>query len=578
MADQELSTRTIVGMEIHVQLRTNTKLFCACPVVFDAPPNSCTCEVCLGHPGALPVINRRAVEFAILTGLALQCEIASHTKWDRKSYYYPDLPKNYQISQYDLPIAQRGHFDIEVAGRTRRIRIRRAHLEEDAGKNIHDAGEGTLVDLNRAGTPLLEIVTEPDIASPEEAFVFCTELQRLVRHLGVSEASMQKGQMRFEPNVNVAITADGREFRTPIAEVKNINSFRFVRQAIEFEQQRQTAQWQADHGYVIGQRPNENRGWNAQRGVTEFQRGKEAAHDYRYFPDPDLLPIEVSAAMLDGLRAKLPEPPLVRRTRLVREYGLSPDDAELIVDDRPAADFFEQVLAAGAPPELAAKQFVNIWMKLAGDRAPALVDSSRADPARAAPSREGLPLTRRPSGSPHSGAASAASRRVKGKGAVAPNGDQARCVNRDREGADLNAGPAASPFAKGGPSRVDAGFTLDPARIAELARITADGVISRTAAAQVAQAMLDDPQSPRTIAERLGLLQVRDTGATQAWVDQAFAENAQAVQDALANPKKAKAAAGFLRGQVMKISGGKADPRITGELIDRQLAALRTPQ
>lgn len=485
------SARTIVGLEIHVQLRTRTKLFCGCPVRFDAPPNSRTCEVCLGHPGALPVINRRAVELAVLTGQALNCEIAAHTKWDRKSYYYPDLPKNYQISQYDLPVARDGHFDIEVGGQVKRIRIRRAHLEEDAGKNIHDAGAGTLVDLNRAGTPLLEIVTEPDIASPEEAQIFCTELQRLVRHLGVSEAGMQKGQMRFEPNVNVAISIQGREIRTPIAEVKNINSFRFVRQAVEYEERRQIAEWRSDPGYCFGERPNENRGWNAERGMTEFQRGKEAAHDYRYFPDPDLMPIEFSPVTLDQIRAGLPELPVDRRRRFVRTFGVSPDDAENIIDERATADLFERV-ATQAGSELAGKQFVNIWMKLA--------------------------------------------------------------AHRNTTVSEIGVGPD---------------------RMAELAAITAEGVVSRTAAGQIAEAMMATADGPQAIAEQLGLIQVRDEAATRAWVDQAFTANAQAVQDALASPKKSKAAAGFLRGQVMKLSAGKADPRLTGDLIEQRLAELR---
>lgn len=503
------SVRTIVGLEIHVQLRTQTKLFCACPVRFDAPPNSCTCEVCLGHPGALPVLNKKAVEHSILTGLALNCEIAAHTKWDRKSYYYPDMPKNYQISQYDLPIARNGYFDFELGGQTKRVRIRRAHLEEDAGKNIHDSGSGTLVDLNRAGTPLLEIVTEPDIASPEEAYVFCLELQRLVRHLGVAEASMQKGQMRFEPNVNVSIEDNGHEFRTPIAEIKNINSFRFVRQAIEYEQARHLADWEQNPNYMLNKSPNENRGWNSERGVTEYQRGKEAAHDYRYFPDPDLPPVEVSRDWLDALSARVPELPVARRQRWVTQCGLSRDDAETIVDQRANADHFDAVLTQGAPAELAGKQFVNLWMPQA----------TRGDEATDA---EGQGIERL----------------------------------RDQPELPVSTLPA-------------------PHRIAELARLTAEGIISRTAAAQLAAAMSDSPDSPRQIADRLGLIQERDESATRAWVEQAFVENEQAVQDAVANPKKAKAASGFLRGQVMKISAGKADPQIVGKLIEQQLATRR---
>ncbi len=487
-----MQIRPIIGMEIHVQLATRTKMFCGCAVRQDAPPNSSVCEVCLGQPGSLPVINRQAFRLAMLTGLALNCRIASHTKWDRKSYYYPDLPKNYQISQYDLPLAAGGLFEIDTPQGARSLRIRRAHLEEDAGKNFHDVGDCTLVDLNRAGTPLLEIVTEPDLSSAEEAYIFCTELQRLVVHLGVSEANMQKGQMRFEPNVNVAIEADGQEYRTPIAEVKNLNSFRSVRQAIEYEVARQTAAWQEDHDYQIGKRPNENRGWDAERGVSDFQRGKEAAHDYRYFPDPDLVPVDVTEAMLAEARASLPELPVARRRRFVTEYGLSIKDAETIVDHRATAELFERVVAAGAPVEVAGKQFVNAWLKLANDRACAVTD-----------------------------------------------------------------------------------LGVSETGLAELAKLVAEGTVSRTAATTLAEAMLSRPDPPRRIAEELGLLQVRDTDATARWVEEAFAANDKAVRDALANPKKMQAATGFLRGQVMKISGGKADPSLVGRLIEERLSALR---
>ncbi len=492
MAGSELKTRMIVGLEIHVQLATATKLFCACPVRYDAPPNSCTCEVCLGHPGSLPVMNRRAFDLALLTGLALNCEIARFTKWDRKSYYYPDMPKNYQISQYDLPLAHSGHFEFDLAGRAKRVRIRRAHLEEDAGKNIHDSPGCTLVDLNRAGTPLLEIVTEPDIGSAEEAYAFCVELQRLIVHLGVGEANMQKGQMRFEPNVNVAIEVNGEEFRTPIAEIKNLNSFRAVRQAIDYESRRQTDAWEQDNEYVFGRRPNENRGWDADRGVTDFQRGKEAAHDYRYFPDPDLVPVRLTDIEIDAVRKQVIELPVTCRRRLVAQFGLSESDADTIVDHLATAKHFERVIAAGAPSDIAGKQFVNVWLKLANDR--------------------GVPVT------------------------------------------DLG---------------------IDADRMASLAKAADQGTISKTAANQLAEVMLTRPESPEALARELGLIQVQDADATSAWVDQAFAANEQAVRDALVNPKKMQAAAGFLRGQVMKTSGGKADPNLVGKLIEERLAAIR---
>jgi len=490
MAETAPTVRPIIGLEIHVQLRTRTKMFCACPVRFGAPPNSCVCPVCLGHPGSLPVLNRLAVEQAMLAGLALGCEIARFTKWDRKNYFYPDLPKNYQISQFDLPIASKGLFEFPVGAESKSVRIRRAHLEEDAGKNLHELPGSTLVDLNRAGTPLLEIVTEPDLTSAEEAYAFCTELQRLVTYLEVSEANMQKGQMRFEPNVNVALRSGETEIRTAICEIKNLNSFRSVKNAIDFEIQRHVATWQTNPDYVFGRAPNENRGWDDDRGTTEFQRGKEAAHDYRYFPDPDLVPVVVSDAMLNEIRSRLTERPIARRARFIREFGLAAKDAETIVDHRPTADLFEAAVLAGGPAEIVGKQFVNVWLKLAHDRGGSVTDL---------------------------------------------------CVAADR--------------------------------MAQLATMTANGTVSKTAANQIAEAMLNQSDSPLELADKLELIQVQDTDATQSWVDRAFVTNEQAVSDALANPKKKQAAIGFLRGQVMKASGGKADPKLVGELIEKRLKA-----
>jgi len=484
------SIRPIIGMEVHVQLATRSKMFCSCPVEPGAPPNERVCPVCLGMPGTLPVINRRAVEFAVRTALALNCAIARFTKWDRKSYFYPDLPKNYQISQYDLPIGAAGRFTITTKeGGARTIRIRRAHLEEDAGKNLHEGLDHTRVDLNRAGTPLLEIVTEPDLASADEAYAFATELQRLVVWLGISEANMQMGQMRFEPNVNVAIITDGREYRTPIAEVKNLNSFRSVRNAVAYEIDRQLAQWKADHDYTLEKHGKMNFGWDDVRGITEFQRGKEEAHDYRYFPDPDLVPVVFEAPWLTNQQAALGELPQARQARLRDSIGLSEADAATITADRTTSDLFDAAIAAGADGKVLSKQFISFW-------------SARAN-------ARGLSI---------------------------------------------------------------AGLGVAATRLAELAKLTADGTISASAAAQIAEKMPGNEDPPGEIAKREGLVQVRDESATQAWVDQAIAANAQAVADAKSNPKKKRAALGFLRGQVMKLAGGKADPSLVGELLEKKLS------
>jgi len=370
MDRSELTIRPIIGLEIHVQLATRSKMFCGCAVVFGDEPNTHVCPVCLGMPGTLPVMNRRAVELAVRTALALNCQISRFSKWDRKSYYYPDLPKNYQISQYDLPLGFDGAFDVPTnePGGYRRVGIIRAHLEEDAGKNIHDNPNFTLVDLNRTGTPLLEIVTEPDLASAEEAYNFCVELQRLVTYLGVSEGSMQKGHMRFEPNVNVAITCDGREYRTPISEIKNLNSFRSVRAAIGYEIERQVGDWMADRDYVVGRRPKENRGWSDDRGTTEYQRSKEEAHDYRYFPDPDLVPVEIDDAWLETIRADVGELPLARQGRMARDYGLSVSDVVTILSDKATADLFEKTIVEDGDPATLTKLFIGPARKAASEK------------------------------------------------------------------------------------------------------------------------------------------------------------------------------------------------------------------
>ena len=364
----DISYKVIVGLEIHVQLCTKTKMFCGCALGFGEEANSRVCPVCLGMPGSLPVMNGQAVEYSMLAAMALNCEVASFTKWDRKSYYYPDLPKNYQISQYDLPLGSNGYIEIPLSdGQSKRIRIIRAHLEEDAGKNLHTAGNYSQVDLNRAGTPLLEIVTEPDMNSADEVRALAVELQRIMRYLGVSEGDMQKGHMRFEPNINLVITRPDGQFRTPIVEVKNLNSFRALERSVAYEVERQLDEF-LETGRTLAMGNKSTRGWNDDDQVTVLQREKEEAHDYRYFPDPDLVPVTTTPESLEKIRSQLCELPLQRQSRYVAEYGLSDYDAGVLTAERSTADFFEQTVTAGGDPKRICNLLTQVGLKLAHER------------------------------------------------------------------------------------------------------------------------------------------------------------------------------------------------------------------
>jgi aspartyl-tRNA(Asn)/glutamyl-tRNA(Gln) amidotransferase subunit B len=365
MSDWEY--KIVVGLEIHVHLATKTKMFCGCELVYGGQANSRVCPICIGMPGVLPVMNKQAYEFAVLTALALNCKISNFTKWDRKSYYYPDLPKNYQISQYDLPLAEAGYIEIPLeSGQTKKIRIIRVHLEEDAGKNTHTLGNFSAVDLNRAGTPLLEIVTEPDMNSPSEVRALAVELQRIVRYLGVSHADMQKGHMRFEPNINLQITKDGAEYKTPIVEVKNLNSFRAVEKSVVFEVRRQLDEF-GETGRTMASGNKSTRGWDDEKEATLLQREKEEAHDYRYFPDPDLVPVELADEWLGQIKSRLCELPIEVQKRFVTEYKLSDYDAGVLTGDRNTAEFFDAVVKAGADAKRVCNLLTQTGMKLANE-------------------------------------------------------------------------------------------------------------------------------------------------------------------------------------------------------------------
>jgi aspartyl-tRNA(Asn)/glutamyl-tRNA(Gln) amidotransferase subunit B len=485
----ELDYKVIVGLEIHVQLCTNSKMFCSCAVEFGARPNSRVCPVCLGMPGVLPVMNRQALEYAVRVALALNCKIARFTKWDRKSYYYPDLPKNYQISQYDLPLSSNGFIEIPLeSGRTKRIRIIRAHLEEDAGKNLHPPANFSQVDLNRAGTPLLEIVTRPDMNSAAEVRALAVELQRMVRYLGVSEGDMQKGHMRFEPNVNLVITKDDTEYKTPIVEIKNLNSFRALEKSVEYEVHRQLDEF-VQTGKTMESGTKSTRGWDDNREITVLQREKEEAPDYRYFPDPDLVPVELTDQWLENIQSGLCELPLKKQTRFVSEYGLSDYDAGVLTADRFTAEFFEQAVAAGGEPKRVCNLITQDYQRLANER---------------------------------------------------------------------------------GCSVVDLGIT--PQQVAELANMIVKGDISATASSTIAAiSVVDLTKTPKQIAKEHNLIQKSDAGELEAIVNQVLEENPTAVADVAGGGKKSKAARGFLVGQVMQKTKGRANPKVVSQILTKKL-------
>jgi aspartyl-tRNA(Asn)/glutamyl-tRNA(Gln) amidotransferase subunit B len=353
---------TVIGLEVHAQMLTETKIFCGCPTKFGSGPNTQTCPVCIGMPGVLPVLNRKSIEFAVKTGMATNCKISPYSRFARKNYFYPDLPKGYQISQYELPICEHGEIEIVLDGDIKKVGITRIHMEEDAGKNIHEGETGnySFVDLNRAGVPLMEIVSEPDMRSPQEAVEYMKKLRAILRYLGVCDGNMEQGSLRCD--ANVSLRPFGQKELGVKVEIKNINSFRFVEKALDYEIRRQTKVIE-EGGKII----QETRLWDSGRDITEAMRGKEEAHDYRYFPEPDLVPLTVEQEWLAGIRAGMPELPDIKRERFVSAYDLPGQDADLLVSEKALADWYEEAVRLGGPSKLVINWVKGDLMRLLND-------------------------------------------------------------------------------------------------------------------------------------------------------------------------------------------------------------------
>jgi aspartyl-tRNA(Asn)/glutamyl-tRNA(Gln) amidotransferase subunit B len=474
-----MTYEAVIGVEVHAQLRTKSKLFCGCGTVFGLAANSQTCPLCLGLPGSLPVLNRAAVEMAVRAGLALNCTIAANNIFARKNYFYPDLPKGYQISQYEAPICEHGWIEIAVSEGTQRVRIRRAHLEEDAGKSVHVAGtNGSRVDLNRAGTPLLEIVTEPDLRSADAVVAYLKGLRDVLMYLEVCDGNMDEGSFRCEPNLSLRPLGQ-KEFGTKV-ELKNINSFKFVKDAIDYEIKRQTKV--LSEGGKINQ---ETRLWNLDRGETAVMRSKEDAHDYRYFPDPDLVPLKLDQEWIEGCRKHVAELPAVRMRRFVSEFGLSEYDAGVLTASRAMADYYETCVGLFNQPKI-----VSNWVM----------------------------------------------------------GELTRELNHS--GTDASASP------------------VSPEQLVSLLQLVEQGTISLKVAREIFPEVYRSGKTPEQIVQEKGLIQVSDEGALDKIIGDVLAKNPMQV----AQFKEGKQQVlGFLVGQVMKASGGKANPGKVNELLKKKL-------
>jgi aspartyl-tRNA(Asn)/glutamyl-tRNA(Gln) amidotransferase subunit B len=476
----------VIGLEVHAQLLTASKLFCGCSTRFGAGPNENACPVCAGFPGVLPVLNRRAVEFAIRAGLATHCAIAPSSVLARKNYFYPDLPKGYQISQYERPICSRGYVEFDTGGAARRVRLTRIHIEEDAGKNIHEAHSGaSLVDFNRAGVPLLEIVSEPDLRSPEEAGAYLRSLRSILQYLAICDGNMEEGSFRCDANVSIRPTEPDAPFGTKI-EIKNLNSFRAVERALGFEIERQTETLSAG-----GRLEQETRLWDDERQETRSMRSKESAHDYRYFPDPDLLPINVDEAWINAIAVVLPELPAARKARLISEYRLPVYDAELLTSRKDIADYFDTAVKHHPNPKALGNWIIGDLFRELKER-------------------------------------------------------------RLEEQLYITSWPVSA------------------RSLAELVELIDAGKNTGKIAKTVFAALLDSTKTPWQIVREQGLEQVSDPEAIEAAIDQVLAANAKQVEQYLSGNEKVF---GFLVGQIMKATQGKANPQKANEILREKLRA-----
>ena len=480
-----MNYESVIGLEVHAQLLTESKIFCGCSTEFGRRPNENACPVCAGFPGVLPVLNKRVVEFAIKAGLATHCQIARSSILARKHYFYPDLPKDYQISQYELPICVNGFIDIEVDGEMKRVRLTRIHMEEDAGKNIHDAhGNASLVDLNRAGVPLLEIVSEPDMRTAAEAGAYLRTLRAILQYLGICDGNMEEGSYRCDANVSVRPA--GSDLLGTKIEIKNLNSFKAVEKAIEFEIERQSDTL-SDGGLLI----QETRLWDEHREETRPMRSKESAHDYRYFPDPDLLPLVIEDGWIAKIRAALPELPATRKARFTSAYALPDYDAELLTSRKDVADYFEESVKIHANPKALGNWIVGDLFRELKQR--------RLD-------------------------------------------EQLYILN----------------------------WPVKAERLAQLVKLVDEERISGRIAKTVFEMMLDSDQSPDQIVSDQGLEQVSDLSSINATIDQVLEANAKQVEQFRSGNEKVF---GFLVGQVMKATQGKANPQKVNEILREKLKA-----